>query len=125
MRKVPVLILLIIVLGLATLSFADSFTLFEKTATGAGAAQLLIQPLKDWTCQVNISAAADNVTVALEGGVTGISFGEMVNHDFTAAELANKTAFFSINGTPVKYVRGNLLSNPDNVTVKMSCIGAQ
>jgi hypothetical protein len=119
------LILIIAILALSTVAIADSFTLFEKSTSGAGAAQLLIKPLKDWTCQVTTTATADNITVALEGSVTSLSFGEMVNYDLTAKELGKKAAFFSLTGTPVKYVRGNLLNNPDNVTVKMSCIGAE
>ncbi|QWR76301.1 hypothetical protein [Candidatus Magnetomonas plexicatena] len=125
MKKIVHIGLIIAILALATISFADSFTLIEKSATGAAASQVLIKPLKDWTCQVTTSKVADNATVALEGSVTGEYFGKMVKYDLTASDLSEKTAFFSVTGIPVKYVRGNLLNNPDNATIKMSCIGTE
>ncbi len=92
---------------------------------GAGNAKIPLQSYKNWAVQVNITGAPLQVTVALEGNITGIIFNTMQTHILSAAELAATQANFVITDMPANQIRGNLITLTGGIapTVTMVCVG--
>ncbi|KJR41893.1 secreted protein [Candidatus Magnetoovum chiemensis] len=122
--KRKIIAALVIVMALAVLASADTFTLLSaKSAEGAGAAVKLAKPLSSWTCSVSYTGAEPTaVVVALSGSVNGSAYGDLYEH--TVTDWATG-AFFSVWGKPVNYVRGNLktLTTSGVTAITMSCVG--
>lgn len=70
------------------------------TATGAGAAVVLPEPLSRFTSYATVTGAPTAVSAILEGSLDGTSWFPMNSHS------AGGVLYFTSG--PVKYVRGNL-----------------
>ncbi|KWT81153.1 hypothetical protein [Candidatus Magnetominusculus xianensis] len=107
MNELNKLIVVMAIVVFAGAAAAEQFIMFENmTTAGEGKAIRLIKPLKDWTCQVNYTGNPDNLTVSLLGSVDGTHFEAPFNNVINA----KTDRFVTVNGSPVKYVRGKIVN---------------
>lgn len=68
-----------------------------------------------WT--ENITA----LTIDLEGTISGQRWGILQSHPFTATEITNQYAFFTVNNAPFKQIRGHI-TNIAGIGAKVNMI---
>ena len=80
------------------------------TATGEGAAFETGKPLSTHTVAVKTTGAPTAVVIDLEGSLDDITYHQLAQHTFIAAEITAEAAMFHVSNKPVNYVRANLIT---------------
>ncbi len=125
------LIVSMLLLGNISIAVAKVYTLLNfATATGAGS--IIEEKQHDhrtWACDVVVTGSPTAVTVRIEGNQGRANFSSvgMAEHEFTADELFDGIAQFSIVDTPARKIRARVvtLAGGTNPTVSVVCTGVQ
>lgn len=134
-RALIMIVATILILFTSVMALADSkmFTLLDNATVGYGQIiQIPYKVYKLWVCEVPINGQPDNVTLALEGNVSGGAlFLSMLDNqdtlDVPPSNINKGIYIFNIPNSPVKAMRARVVSMTGGINprISMLCIGVE